>query len=343
MKTLLVLSIGLVLLLGCSQDDTSNDVYQEPAPAEELPAATTIPTETTITLPWQSCEEVGREIVAQRNVTNIFEGNSDYRSSLKDAYPLTVNMLENRERACMLQITSREQLSAMPSWRDEPNEFSFSGVACYNDYTWFWGGASEERIVLQIEDCLVLLRSSPREESADDLEAQRPDIYSRCEPWEIFDPTLDAAGRGGGQGGIDSSASGCVRVCYVRFTPAAWTNPTMSINFTINGLAAGSAVQLTGDKTTTVGTTAELVHSRSSIFDDSRTAGGDPVADLTLPVNGQRSVDFNGDVDDEITLTITSISGSGNVDNYEIQVSPNGRYCRVWNTATDEEEFRSSS
>ena len=341
MKTLLALSIGLALLLGCSQDDTSNDVYQEPAPAEELPAATTIPTETTITLPWQSCEEVGQEIVAQRNVTNIFEGNSDYRSSLNDAYPLTVNMLENRERACMLQITSREQLSAMPSWRDEPNEFSFSGVACYNDYTWFWGGASEERIVLQIEDCLVLLRSSPREESADDLEAQTSGIDSRCEPWEIFDPTLDAAGRGGGQGGIDSSASGCVRVCYVRFTPAAWTDPTTDVPFTIAG-TSGTAVDLTGTRDPA---TAELILSRSSIFDDSRTgpSGATRVADLTLPVNGERSVDFNGDAADEITLNITSIGGSTTVDNYEIQVSPNQRYCRVWNTATDEEEFRSSS
>lgn len=170
----------------------------------------------------------------------------------------------------------------------------------------------------------------------DNLEGQNAGIDSRCEPWEIFDPTLDAAGRGGGQGGLDSSASGCVRVCYVRFTPAAWTDPTAELEFTITGLAAGAAVQLTGTRDAT---TAELVHSRSSIFDDSRTgpSGATRVADLTLPVNGARSVDFNGDAAEEITLNITSIGGSESVTNYEIQVSPNQRYCRVWNFTDDEE------
>ena len=169
----------------------------------------------------------------------------------------------------------------------------------------------------------------------DNLEGQNAGIDSRCEPWEIFDPTLDAAGRGGGQGGLDSSASGCVRVCYVRFTPAAWTDPTAAVNFTITGLAAGTALDLTGMKAPA---TAELIHSRSSIFDDSRTTPtGTNAADITLPVNGERSVDFNGDTAEEITLTITSIGGSTAVDNYEIQVSPNQRYCRVWNYTDDEE------
>ena len=172
----------------------------------------------------------------------------------------------------------------------------------------------------------------------DNLEGQNAGIDSRCEPWEIFDPTLDAAGRGGGQGGLDSSASGCVRVCYVRFTPAAWTAPTAGIDFTITGVAGGGVLDLTGTKAPA---TAELVHSRSSIFDDSRTTGPDPVADVTLPVNGARSVDFNGDATPtaapQITLTITSIGGSTAVDNYEIQVAPNQRYCRVWNFTDDEE------
>ena len=168
----------------------------------------------------------------------------------------------------------------------------------------------------------------------DNLEGQNAGIDARCDPWEIFDPTLDAAGRGGGQGGIDSSASGCVRVCYVRFTPAAWTDPTTAVNFTIAG-TSGNAVDLTGTKAPA---TAELVHSRSSIFDDSRTTpAGTNAADITLPVNGERSVDFNGDTAEEITLTITSIGGSTAVDNYEIQVSPNGRYCQVWNYTDDEE------
>ena len=171
----------------------------------------------------------------------------------------------------------------------------------------------------------------------DNLEGQNSGIDSRCDPWEIFDPTLDAAGRGGGQGGLDSSASGCVRVCYVRFTPAAWTDPTDARIFKIDGTTtdATANVNLTGTK---AAATAELVHSRSSIFDDSRTTPtGTNAADITLPVNGERSVDFNGDAATEITLTIESIGGSTAVDNYEIQVSPNQRYCRVWNYTDDEE------
>ena len=360
MKTLLALSIGLALLLGCSQDDTSNDVYQEPAPTEELPAstsastirattetilpapteelpaATTIPTETTIILPWQSCEEIGREILYQRNVT-LFEENSDYILSLDDTYPLTVNMLESHERACMLQITSRERFSAMPSWRDEPNEFSFSGVACYNDYTWFWGGASEERIVLQIEDCLVPLRSSPREESPDDLEAQRPDVYSPCEPWEIFDLHLEARGLGGGYGSIDSSGVGCIRVCYVRFTPASvWTDssPTAG-NLTITGAQTDTYVDLTGTK---AATTAELRFSRSNWHDSVSSTSSD---DVTFAVNGDRSVDSNGNTSGGVDMTIALIEGSDSVANLEIRVATNQRYCQVWNTTTDEEELRS--
>ena len=338
MKTLLALSIGLALLLGCSQNDTSNDVYQEPAPAEELPAATTIPTETTITLPWQSCEEVGREIVARRNLTNLFEKNSDYILSLDDAFPLTVNMLESHERACMLQITSREQLSAMPSWRDEPNEFSFSGVGCYNDYTWFWGGASEERIVLQIEDCLVLLRSSPREESADDLEAQRPDIYSRCEPWEIFDPTLDAAGRGGNQGGIDSSASGCVRVCYVEFEGAT-TPPANDADLTGASFDGNNKIDLVSGSGTPSANKAHLRFSRSDLFRAYSPTNDDGI----FPVSDDRSIDIDGNGDDDDAANIGSIGGNTSVDNLVIRVATNQRYCQVWNTTTDREEFRSQN
>ena len=40
---------------------------------------------------------------------------------------------------------------------------------------------------------------------ADNLEGQNAGIEARCEPWEIFDPTLAAAGRGGtpANGGLD--------------------------------------------------------------------------------------------------------------------------------------------
>ena len=62
--------------------------------------------------------------------------------------------------------------------------------------------------------------------SSDDLESQEIDIGSRCMPWEMHDQQLEARGHGGPQahGGIQSSAIGCRRVCYLRFHP--WTTRT---------------------------------------------------------------------------------------------------------------------
>ena len=172
----------------------------------------------------------------------------------------------------------------------------------------------------------------------DNLEGQSSDLDSRCQPWEIFDPTLDAAGRGGEEGGIDSSASGCVRVCYVRFgTPATWVAPTDALpadrTLAIAG-TTGVALKLTGTKSPT---SAVLVLSRSNMHSNAKTTES---PDIILPVNGQRSVDSNGNASDQITLNITSINevtDTSELENYEIQVSPNGRNCRVWNYTDDQE------
>ena len=176
----------------------------------------------------------------------------------------------------------------------------------------------------------------------DNLEGQNAGIDSRCDPWEIFDPTLDAAGRGGGQGGIDSSASGCVRVCYIQFAATGtWATPTADGTLKTTG-TAGSEINL-GEDISTTHDGATLVFSRSSIFDDSNTTGGSPVANITLPVNGQRTVDSNGDgygstpAARGFSLNPQRINGTATVDNYEIQVAPNQRYCRVWNFTDDEE------
>ena len=40
-----------------------------------------------------------------------------------------------------------------------------------------------------------------------------------CCVWEVHDPLLMAEGRGGGIGGIDSSNTGCFRVCYLETHP----------------------------------------------------------------------------------------------------------------------------
>lgn len=175
----------------------------------------------------------------------------------------------------------------------------------------------------------------------DNLEGQNTGVESRCEPWEIFDPTLDAAGRGGGNGGIDSSASGCVRVCYVRYQTASETTQTGG-NAPLK--SASTNVDLendTGPAGPSAAAKGVLIFSRSSSVLDINTAAA---TEHTLPVNGSRSVDANGNADNSVTLTIESINGSANnLANLEIELAPNQRYCRVWNTTDDEEVFRSKN
>ena len=175
----------------------------------------------------------------------------------------------------------------------------------------------------------------------DNLEGQNSGIDSRCDPWEIFDPTLDAAGRGGGQGGIDSSASGCVRVCYVAFElSTAAATPTSG---TLQNGSASNVIDLVEATSPTVAMhKAVLKFSRSDIIDIS--IGTDTSTDHTLPVSGDRMVDPDGNAtpDTRLNLTIGSIDGQATaLDNYVIELAPNQRYCRVWNNTDDEEVIRS--
>ena len=169
----------------------------------------------------------------------------------------------------------------------------------------------------------------------DNLEGQNSGIDSRCEPWEIFDPTLDAAGRGGGQGGIDSSASGCVRVCYVKYQTASEVTDTAA-----GDLESGSTdVDLEDAAEPSADAKGVLLFSRSNIIDINAAVA----TEHTLPVNGERSVDANGNAATEVDLDIKSIGGDTVVTNLVIELAPNQRYCRVWNTTDDEELFRSQN
>ena len=178
----------------------------------------------------------------------------------------------------------------------------------------------------------------------DNLEGQNSGIDSRCDPWEIFDPTLDAAGRGGGNGGIDSSASGCVRVCYVRYklgtaAVASATNLAATNNLrsaTGLSLTSGYPPALTGSPNATG--SSILLFSRSNIFSGGNTSS----TDHTLPVNGERSVDIDGNTRGETELSILNINTQTSaLDNLVIELAPNQRYCRVWNNTDDEEVLRS--
>lgn len=161
---------------------------------------------------------------------------------------------------------------------------------------------------------------------------------ANCQPWEIFDPTLSSAGRGGttGIGGIESSAKGCVRVCYLRIV-----NPT-----TDAALADASMLELHDDDRATNSHASNFAASLEFSRTDQQTdnlAATDP---KVFQVAGIRHVDIDDDVDDSTTLVdITEFNigdtAQNTVNRYEIRVSTDNRSCIVWNTNDNDEAFRS--
>ena len=167
----------------------------------------------------------------------------------------------------------------------------------------------------------------------DNLEGQNSGIDARCQPWEIFDPTLEAAGRGGGQGGVGSSAIGCVRVCYIRHT------------------TAGHAIEATDEiGVATAATSLELVMSRPDIasVDNAVSAGRQNV--LVVSDDDELAAKETDTDDPTLVLALTALevlpqgetTAIDFTENMIIQVAPNQRYCRIWNNTDDEEVRRSS-
>ena len=139
----------------------------------------------------------------------------------------------------------------------------------------------------------------------DNLEGQNTGIDSRCERWEIFDPTLEAAGRGGtaGTGGVTSSAIGCIRVCYIQSTQMANT-------------AAGTSTRIVAADTATL----DMWNLKFSRSDAER----DGSASLT-----RREV-VTGDREAGAANALVEA-------NQRIEVATSQRHCRVWDDTTDEE------
>ena len=174
------------------------------------------------------------------------------------------------------------------------------------------------------------------------LEGQNPGVNSRCEPWEIFDPTLSAAGRGGGQGGIDSTAIGCIRVCYVEFTITTAALPTAATVTKDGDLANGSVADIDLIKGNTAALSKGLLRFYRSDEATITTSG----TVHKLPVSKTRSVDIDGNGSGNVEAKIASISGKVGdsvLENFEIRVANNQRYCEVWNNTTDQQEFRSEN
>ena len=174
----------------------------------------------------------------------------------------------------------------------------------------------------------------------DNLEGQSSDLDSRCQPWEIFDPTLEAAGRGGGQGGIGSSAIGCVRVCYIEHTTA---NNAIEATDDIGAAEAATALRLvmsrtdeaSDDNTAASGKTNVLVVSGTDELAVKATNTDDPPSALALTQLDIVPQGKNAATD----LPANAIDFS---ENMVIQVASNGRYCHVWDYTNDEEVLRSS-
>ena len=182
--------------------------------------------------------------------------------------------------------------------------------------------------------------------ASDNLEGQNTGVNSRCKPWEIFDPLLSADGRGKGNGGIESSAIGCLRVCYVEYKHAsALTSATRNSD---GELISNSTNDITLTDTSAALAAAEgkLLFSWTDETEVLTTAG----EVSTLPINGARSVNMNGneaDPDTGHSATIEKMTNSSGddltVENLEIRVAANQRYCEVWNNTADQQEFRSKN
>lgn len=146
-----------------------------------------------------------------------------------------------------------------------------------------------------------------------------------CCEWEVYDVYLVASGRGGGIGGIDSSGIGCLRVCYLETHP---------------GEAFSTETDLITGKVTAPGK-AILRFSRSDLSTPdpvTPTAGEAKIA----PVTGMRIVDINpaNSVKNPTLGLVFKINDSPS-EHLQIRVARNLRQCVVWNTTTDQEEFRS--
>lgn len=165
---------------------------------------------------------------------------------------------------------------------------------------------------------------------------------ANCQPWEIYDTNLAAAGRGGvnGRGGIQSSAVGCARVCYLRII-----NPA-----TDAAVPAASTILVLYDDDiatphiTALNFNASLEFSRNDRQTDN-VAATDP---KRFQVNGFRSVDIDRDTSGEADNISAAISGFNiadeaisSVDAYQIRVAGDQRSCVLRNTNDNDEVFRS--
>ena len=231
---------------------------------------------------------------------------------------------------CLLAVLS---LTAAGCADDSAQSAPFpEGCESWEDYysTGESPGEAADGTVRHLRTSVLLNHGEPIEASSKLPESQAVYIDSyipvRCCAWEVFDPTLEASGRGGGIGGIDSSSSGCFRVCYLETHP---------------GEAFSEATDLVPGEITAPGK-AILRFSRSDLSTPdptTPTAGEAKIA----PVAGIRAVDINpANSGENPTLGLVIKINNSSSEHLEIIVARNPRECVVWNNTTDQAEFRSA-
>ena len=184
---------------------------------------------------------------------------------------------------------------------------------------------------------------------------------ANCEPWEIYDPEYASSGLGSptGKGGVWSSGTGCIRVCYARFhigqrNPA--DNPADKI------LSYEDEATRSTNQTKTI---ASLEFSRPERITNPQGVPGhaDVIAPILntgiLVINGSQTLEYYRGPDhrgpralahiipsEHISFTHV-IADSSQADDpipigdLEIRVANDLRSCVLWDPANSKEIFRS--
>ena len=191
-------------------------------------------------------------------------------------------------------------------------------------------GEAADGTVRYLRSSELLNHGEPIEASSKLPESQAVYIHGsfpvRCCAWEVFDPTLDVSGRGGGILGIDSSSRGCFRVCYLETHP---------------GEAFSAETDLIPGEVTAPGK-AILRFSRSDLSTPDPLTPT-PSESKIAPVAGVRTVDIDpANSGENPTLGLVVKINNSSSEHLEINIARNLRECVVWNTTTDQAEFRSA-
>ena len=189
---------------------------------------------------------------------------------------------------------------------------------------------------------------------------------AKCEPWELYDPEYATAGIGSptGKGGVWSSGTGCIRVCYARFNIGQLDPGVPSGTSLVDRILSyeDEASMPQGNNIDNLITVASLEFSRRErIIEPISPGRGVITAPITntaiLTISGSQDYeDYFGDDFRTVRASLATptpvafnkvITDSSQVDDpipindLEIRVASDLRSCVLWDPATGKEVFRS--